>query len=189
MKPNLDMVQSLIGLRFFSYITSKRVGLSWERLQHLQFVQCSALSSSETPGTFKDRTWHATPEQQKLQTVETGPRVLQRAEVVEGRGFSVFILFPSPKKSKNICKLDENDKFHQPVENKKESAGGSTSTWQTHFFLMCVYEKEYECVHPRMFRCMCLCGCVYMFIYAYEGQRTTSGVILRSLMGLDFTIG
>lgn len=31
------------------------------------------------------------------------------------------------KKSKNIGKLDENDKFHLPVENKKESAGNSTS--------------------------------------------------------------
>lgn len=54
--------------------------------------------------------------QQKLETVE---------DMIEERGFNVIILLK--KKSKKISKLDENDKFHQPVENKRESTGNSTT--------------------------------------------------------------
>lgn len=61
MKPSLDLVQSLIGLRFFFSLGSwQRVGLSWERLPHLQLVQYSAFGFSKVPGTFKDRTRWAT---------------------------------------------------------------------------------------------------------------------------------
>lgn len=171
------MVQSLIGLRFFSYVTDKRVGLSWERLQHLQFVQCSAFNYSETPGTFKDRTRRATPEQQKLQTVEMGPRVIQRAEVIEGRGFSVFILFKK--------KIQEHMQTRWKWQIPPASWEQERICWRFYKYvantLLCsVYVRK--SIRVCMFRCMCLCVCILIHTLTCSYKD----VILRSLMGLDF---